>query len=300
MDSPDDNQPEPELQRPGSPPAEEIIVRADEVDEAGADISTISANDDIDLQHRVEARRQQDLQGSGSPRPLANAVSNATRPQIVRPILRREASAPPPPPRQPPPPAPSAQQNDDGGPSDSLSLAQLRDIVSNLPKIEPTAYAYSYEDTRSFAEELEEWFQYTVEDEELWVQARISFEEELDGSEHDPTPSTPSRAWLNMSTEGREVFTKQLLEEAKSLDPIQSNKCLHSLVYLALGVWRETETAKCTADAEAEQDYEPPNEKFKRSNLQLRCIRESAHLLCRLGAVPLLFNLIRKLSDNDE
>ena len=300
MDSPDDNQPESELQCPSSPPREEIIVRADEVDEAGADISTISSSDDIDLQHRVEARRQQDLQGSGSPRPLANAVSNGARPQIVRPILRREASAPPPPPRQPPPPTPPAQQNDNGGPSDSLSLAQLRDIVSNLPKIEPTAYAYTYEDTRSFAEELEEWFQYTAEDEELWVQARISFEEELEGADLDPKAPSSNRTWLKLSKEDREVFLRQLLHDMKNPDPIRSNKSLHSLVYLALGVWRETETAEDDANAEPEQDYEPPNEKFKRSNLQLRFIFESGDLLCRFGAVPLLFDLVRELSDNDE
>ena len=42
-----------------------------------------------------------------------------------------------------------------------MSVAQLRSIVTNLPKLEPKAYAYSYEETRTFPEELEEWFQYT-------------------------------------------------------------------------------------------------------------------------------------------
>ncbi|KAL9633784.1 MAG: hypothetical protein Q9164_004495, partial [Protoblastenia rupestris] len=144
---------------------EAIIVKADEVDEAGADISTISpqnASDESDFNARIESRRAQDAQSVSSPKILANAVPSLPRP-ISRPILRREGSTPAPP-QQPPPPAPPQPREEGGNGTDSLSLLQLRRLVSDLPKIEPTAYAYEHDETRTFPEELEEWFQYIEEE----------------------------------------------------------------------------------------------------------------------------------------
>lgn len=108
-----------------------IIVKADEVDESGADISTISPTDNTpsEFEARIETRRAQDAQVGGTPRVLANAVASPAKPS-TRPILRRERSAPPPP-QQPPPPAPSQQR--DAGATDSLSLQQLRRLVTDLP-----------------------------------------------------------------------------------------------------------------------------------------------------------------------
>src|ERR1035441_6708880 len=60
-----------------------------------------------------------------------------------RPQLQRNQPQPPPPHQPPPPPAP--QQI--GNPNDSLSLMQLRRIVTEFPKIDPTSYAFTYADS---------------------------------------------------------------------------------------------------------------------------------------------------------
>jgi hypothetical protein len=37
---------------------------------------------------------------------------------------------------------------------------QLRRIVTEFPKIDPTSYAFTYADTASYEEEVDEWFSY--------------------------------------------------------------------------------------------------------------------------------------------
>lgn len=37
---------------------------------------------------------------------------------------------------------------------------QLRRIVTEFPKIDPTAYAFEYLDTATLVEEIDEWFSY--------------------------------------------------------------------------------------------------------------------------------------------
>lgn len=95
-----------------------------------------------------------------------------------RPPLHREASAPPP--SQPPPPAPAPPEMSElsGNPTDSLSLMQLRRLVTEMPKIEPTPYAFSYQDAATLPEELEEWFAYHNEEKANILRAQSSFDAE--------------------------------------------------------------------------------------------------------------------------
>ena len=59
--------------------------------------------------------------------------------------------------------------------SDSLNLMQLRKIVTELPKVEATPYAFTYSDAASLPEEIEEWFTYGVEGEGKNTQNSIEF-----------------------------------------------------------------------------------------------------------------------------
>ena len=277
----------------------EIVVRADEVDEAGTDISPITSTGDEDLSERVEARRQHDLQNASSPKPLANAALSAPKPP-VRPILRRETSAQPPP-KQQPPPAPQ-QQDEVGNAADSLTLAQLKDIVKDLPKLEPMAYAYTYEDTRSLPEELEEWFQYTEEDGDMLSRAEEIFEEKLSTFDFDtpPTAWPPRYQWLELPVECRDMFVSQQLADLPSLDPPTLSKNLEAVAYISLGVWKETAWLKDEVPSENEHDYEPPNDKYRKTYGQLKWIVNAAEMLCRLGTVPSLYDTMRHIYDNDE
>ena len=278
----------------------EIVVRADEVDEAGTDISPITSNGDEDLSERVEARRQQDLQNASSPKPLANAALGAPKPP-VRPILRRDTSALPPP-KQPPPPAPPQQQDEAGNAADSLTLAQLKDIVKDLPKLEPVAYAYTYEDTRSLPEELEEWFQYTEEDRDMLSRAEETFEEKISAFdfERPPAASTSTYPWLELPVECRDMFVTRQLADLALLSPPTIAENLEAVAYIALGVWKETAWLKDEVPAEDEHGYEPPNDKYRKTDGQLKWIVNAAEMLCRLGTVPLLYDIMRHIYDNDE
>ena len=276
--------------RSRSPPTEEIIVRADEVDEAGADISTISSTDEEELRSRIEARRRQDLETPGTSKVLANAVPDSDAPQATRPILRREGSAPPPPPRQPPPPAPPP---DEASGAESLSLAQLRNLVTNLPKLEPTAYAYTYDDTRTFPEELEEWFQYSEEDRSLLNGARRSFEEKFGtfGRENVDTQA----GWHGLSEQYRELFVQGLLSDLEDLSLGLSTKSLECVAYLAMGVWKEYAARVGDPALSEERDS-----KYRRTHAQLRCIMENGKLLCRLGALPILYGIVRDVCNDQQ
>lgn len=239
-----------EIARPSSPSADDVIVRADEIDETGGD-----------------------------------------RPQ--RPILRREGSAPPPPPRQPPPPAPPAQ--DDGQPSDSLSLAQLRNIVTNLPKLEPKAYAYSYHETRTLPEELEEWFQYTEEDRGLWEASKAAFQLAFkDFDLESDEQREEGMNWMTLPVELKKRFVSQQLQETKETHTESDGRSLLAIAYIAMGSWLElSDQARDEVSSKEVSELEPPNDKYRIASSQLKQIREAAGLLCEAGAVNILFGVIR-------
>ena len=241
-----------DIPRPSSPSADEIIVRADEVDETAAD-----------------------------------------RPQ--RPILRREGSAPPPPPRQPPPPPPPAQA--DGQPPASQSISQLRNIATSLPKLEPKAYAYSYSETRTFPEEIEEWFQYTEEDRGLWKASKEAFHHALKSFQPDEHLAESEPQWSALSENYKENFVSHLVEMLAKTQIELRNRALLSLVYIALGAWLELDDQDESIGSEEDPDFAPPNDKYRKNFVQLRSMKESAELLASMRVVSTLCDLVRKLCD---
>ncbi|KKY25423.1 putative required for hyphal anastomosis [Diplodia seriata] len=114
---------------------------------------------------------QQSLDGS-QPQAPADGVALPKRPG-----LKRDKSAPAP--QRLPPPAPPAPPLDPSHqPTDSLSLMQLKKLVTDMPKVEPTPYAFEYEDAASFEVEIEEWFSYSIEEQAMLLKAQSSFVEE--------------------------------------------------------------------------------------------------------------------------
>ncbi|KAL9126647.1 MAG: hypothetical protein Q9217_004337 [Psora testacea] len=283
---------------------EAIIVKADEVDEAGADISTISpqnASDESDFNARIESRRVQDAQSTGSPKILANAVPSPPR-LIPRPILRRESSIPAPP-QQPPPPAPPQQREEGGNPTDSLSLLDLKRLVSDLPKLEPTAYAYEYEETRSFPEELEEWFQYTEEEKYMLLRAKQTFVEKWDQMQaeksHLPSDVTD---WIDVPEAERMTFAQGLIQRLDSPDLTTRVVNLECISYIALGAWGDTAGV---VNEDTEVDLTPLAAKWSESlsikpRCHLRWIFDGTKMLCRLGVVQKLVDTLKSLWDSEQ
>lgn len=275
-----------------------VIVKADEVDEAGADISTIVPNNstDAEFDKRIETRRAQDAEGGGSPKTLANAVPSPPK-WWARPGLRRNVSAAPLP--QQPPPTPPQQREEPGQPTDSLSLVQLKKLVTDLPKFEPTAYAYEYQDTRAFPEELEEWFQYTEEDKYTLLRAKQTFEEKwrqtlVIGGE--------GLGWTGVKQCDREHFVVGAINAMINSEIITRVRALECLSYIVLGAWSETAGLRGETPATNSSDSSAKelNDRYGRSRGQLDWIYDGVKLLCKKGAVPLLFHQLKRVCELDE
>lgn len=280
-----------------------IIVKADEVDEAGADISTISPSDasESEFNARIETRRAQDAQSGGSPKILANAVPSPPK-ATARPILRREVSTPAPP-QQPPPPAPQQPQEEPSNPTDSLSLLQLRRLVTDLPKIEPTAYAYDYSETRSFPEELEEWFSYTEEERYMLLRAKQTFDDKWEQAQAERTDaSDKALEWTDVKSEDRESFIVGAINALDSPDISARVKSLECLSYIALGVWGDTTGVEGEGE---ELDLSETDTKWlggqsTKPKLQLSWIASGTNTLFKLGTFQKLIQVLRKLSESEQ
>lgn len=278
-----------------------IIVKADEVDESGADISTISPTDapESEFTERIESRRAHDAQSS--PKILANAVPSPPR-AVNRPILRREISAPPPP-QQAPPPAPPQRQEEQKNPTDSLSLLELKRLVTDLPKLESTAYAYDYSESRSFPEELEEWFSYTEEERYMLLRAKQTFDEKWEQAQAEqPVSSDKALQWQDVSGDDRESFMVGATQALQNPEISSRVKSLECLSYIALGVWGDT--------AGVEKDDQEPDLTTADKNwldstntkpkLQLKWIINGTRMLCELDAVQKLLDVLIKLWESEQ
>jgi hypothetical protein len=162
-----------------------------------------------------------------------------------RPGLRREGSVPAPsmPPPPAPAPAPPPDNNGDlGNSTDSLSLMQLRRLVTDMPRVEPTPYAFVYQDAASLPEELEEWFAYSVEERARILKAQSSFAAEW-GAHNNWVFTGHDDAgldWIETAPEKRMEFMKKLLAGLEEPDLDKRLRQLEALVYLVLGCWHET------------------------------------------------------------
>ena len=250
------------------------VVRADEIDDTGTDISTISPTNDVNFEAKIETRQEQ----SGS-----KLLTDTSTP--LRPILRRETSTPAPP-KQPPPPTPSL---DESVVTDSLSLAQLKRLVSDLPKFEAAAYAYTYEDTRSLPEELEEWFQYTDEDVDFLSRGKEAFEYRWQHEARD------TKAWSDTSRLERASFLNSLLHDMPSQHVLELVKNLDAVVYITLGVWYENAGLEENLTADVASD-----DRYRRSSVQIRWIWDAVGILVEIGMIPRLYGSLRQICENEK
>lgn len=267
-----------------------IIVKADEVDEAGADISTISLADSspADFDERIESRRAQDAQTKGNPKTLANAVTSSPK-RLHRPILRRDGSG------IRSPLAPLPQRDEPGNPTDRLSLTQLKRLITDLPKLERTAYAYEYEDTRALPEELEEWFQYTEEETYTLLRAKLTFEEQWERTQSISVDSPqPVLDWKDAELVVQQKFVAHKLQDLESRDISIRIKSLECMSYIALGAWGET--AGCDSEVKESQEgdrgIKPSDSDYRKSTMQIAWISRGAQLLCGGNAVRSLLHVL--------
>jgi hypothetical protein len=230
--------------------------------------------------------------GLPAPQPLASVP-------IGRPQLQRNQPQPPPPHQPPPPPSPQQANN----PNDSLSLMQLRRIVTEFPKTDPTSYAFTYNDVATFEEEVDEWFSYNDAEFKRLHRAKETFERRW--------KKFSGKAWLEAEMEQHEKFVKQEIDDLRDADLRRRCKALQTTLHIILGVWDETAGLK-TAEREAEEAMgkvkeeaeEPKDEadggeqaevkpKTKATEPQLEQMKVGIVLIANAGGITLLYQVMQ-------
>ncbi|KAF9891316.1 Factor arrest protein 11 [Aspergillus nanangensis] len=256
------------------------IVRADEVDQTGTDITTVS--DDQLMEEVAEGLRQEQVSQS----PAVTAEPQSLPPR--RPELRRDIAAPPPP-LQPPPPAP-IQQNLER-PPDSLSLAQLRQLVQEMPKVEQPAYAFEYADSQPFAEEIEEWFQYSDFDRSMLLGMRSSFDKTWSsfcGRQKIDAPET----WISTTDDLRKKFMTEMINRLDG-ETFARIEALETICYTVTGAW--VMTAGRATDEYLDDVFQGTAADPKFKSLQIHWMETNVDLLQKCSGIHPLYECLNRV-----
>lgn len=270
------------------PESEHHIVKADEMDQTGTDISPIS--DDQLMEEVAQGIRQEQEQAE-----QAAPTTEPTQPEQPpkRPELRRDNSAPPPPPLQPPPPAP-VQQNADP-PTDSLSLAQLRKLVQEMPKIEQPAYAFEYADSQSFPDEIEEWFQYNEFDRVMLVGMKSTFGRQWTDFTLRYASQTPGVSWIEASESLRRNFVRESLDKTRHPDVSVRLEALENICYAVTGTWGST-AGRVAQDFPSSPDSKAA-ENSRSKSLQIEWIEQNVSLVQQCDGISVLVERLSQIFD---
>ncbi|KAI1103564.1 N1221-domain-containing protein [Jackrogersella minutella] len=166
-------------------------------------------------------------------------------------------------------------------PPDSLSLAQLRRIVSEFPRTEAAAYDFEYTDTGPHDEEIDEWFVY-----QFWQWIRLNsaqraFEWQW---EHDIAARQDEITWDEADDQVRTNFIQQALDGVKATDVVTRAAAIGRLTYLILGRWADTAGS-------------PPGDKANIRSAavpaQLAAMKSAVKLIAEWDGLPVLWAALR-------
>ncbi|PKY06789.1 transmembrane hyphal anastomosis protein Ham2/Far11, partial [Aspergillus campestris IBT 28561] len=261
------------------------FVKADEVDQTGTDISPVS---DDQLMEEVAEGIRKEQASHNAPSDVSGNQPPQTTTAARRPELRRDVAAPPPP-LQPPPPAPVQQASQ--RPPDSLSLAQLRQIVQEMPKAEQPAYAFDYADAQPFAEEIEEWFQYSEFDRIMLLGMKSSFEHRWGLFCERHHPSGPQSSWVDAPRDLQKSFISQIIDRLRNRDSAARIEALEIICYVVTGIWGTT----AGMVAEDYPENVPPHEAAevpRAKSLQIRWMENNVNLINECSGVGPIFECL--------
>lgn len=283
----------------------EPFLQADEVDEVGPVATGPGGQRDtaigITKKPALDPLPPQDGQ---QPEPMT-AISVTAVPPPLRPILKRERSAPPPPQYVPSTDITNGLNADQPNPADSLSLAQLRKLVTDMPtKIEPVPYDFQYRDTASMTEEIEELFGYDLEEAELHREALVHFTTTWEAfKRYDNFTNLngigSDLGWVSATDAEHRAFLCKLKEALHGSKHDALVETLQVLVYIGLGCWyetagrdipSETDGASHTTEEHASKAFEKLSSASKN---QLQQIRANVLLICEHIGVDVLYGILK-------
>lgn len=278
---------------PGDPAIQEHhFVKADEVDQTGTDISTVS--DDQLMEEVAEGLRQEQLSQSADGASTTGPTPNSKPPR--RPELRRDTSAPPPP-LQPPPPAPVQQSQEN--PPTSLTLSELRQLLRDMPRPEQPAYAFYYADAEPFPEEIEEWFQYSEFDQMMILGMKSTWDHKWDEfCEKEPSITSPSLSWIDVSYELRKLFMGRMLSALRDSNAATRIEALEVICYALTGVWGLT-AGRVTEEYPAEPSPQMTAETPRFKSMQIKWMENNAVLFQECAGIGILLEQLPRVFDKN-
>lgn len=155
---------------------------------------------------------------------------------------------------------------------------QLRRIVTEFPKADPNTYAFTYADTATFEEEVDEWFSYNEAEYKRLHRAKDTFGRRW--------RKFSGKAWLEVDQTQRQTFVERQVNGLLATDLRRRCKSLQTLLHTILGVWDET------AGIELEK-ADTPKTKTKATQIQLEHMKSGILLVARAGGIPLLYEVMQ-------
>ncbi|KAI1003552.1 hypothetical protein K3495_g4656 [Podosphaera aphanis] len=197
-------------------------------------------------------------------------VAQQALPISFQPQLVKDQSHPPPPPQHQPPKPPS---------SNSLSLTQLRRIVNEFPKIDTATYAFSNDDSASFAEEIEEWFSYNPLEYKRLELAKETFERRW--------KKFSSKTWAECESSEHEKFVEYEINRLPVVDLRRRCKSLQTILHIVLGVWHEKKKLESTDGKESAKSKSTPLSEH------LQRIKYGVALVAMAGGISIIFDILQ-------
>lgn len=213
-----------------------------------------------------------------------DAETTETAPPMSRPLLQRDTQLSAPPqdadseldPR-PPPQRLTASPGELA--TDSLSLAQLRQIVSQANRAEPLVYDFEYADTGPHAEEIDEWFAY-----QLWQWMRLNSAQQSFETQWAQKSGAPYGAsWDDTDHDTRMRFVQAAIAGVQSADASERSAAIGQIVYLVLGRWGDTAMPNAS-DGQSRSLASMP---------QLQAIKAGVECLTSLEGLPVIWDALR-------
>jgi len=136
----------------------------------------------------------------------------------------------------------------------------------------------------------------------MLLRAKQTFDEKWEqGQATRIAPSEKALQWTDVEAADRENFLVGALQALTSTELSTRVKSLECISYIALGVWGDT-AGLVVEEEGSEKDIfgVKGNSQYSKSKLQLRWIVNGAKLLCRIGALQKLFDVLTRSCDNEK
>ena len=166
---------------------------------------------------------------------------------------------------------------------------QLKRIVSDFPRVEPTSYAFTYADMASFEEEIDEWFGYGNTESLRVNRARVCW-----GGRW---KQTSKKLWMEEERSVNREFVRRECEGLKG-EAGGRRKSLQRIMHILLGVWDESAgTAKPLAHASRDTGGEEPQIRSQATKSQIDAMKDGVALVTECGGVPAAFHAMATILD---